>query len=1322
MYYITPFIRIFSSIDKLLHNTNESNTFDNCGTKLSIDSLIEADFVCIIGEPGIGKSRLIEEIKSRIPDKFEYYTAVNFESNLTFSDKEYLIIDALDEVAESAFYNKLKSIKDFKESKPKVKLIFSCRKHYVASYATNFTSIKGITFIELDRLTNDDVEKCLEPCSEIIKKKIAISSSLREILRVPRYLECLLEIKDIQGEVCNIGELFDNFITNSIKIAIERSKPELNNKTFIVLIKRTFEKIALIMEISRRDQISKDELYTILDCVRGNMAQLLLANFDLLFLQSRILKGINDTLQFDNTEFQEYLAAKELARHENIESILYDMAVDKELKHIHPNWYDVIPHISYSENGISKFINIIKLVISYESNIDNQSFENLLRYIDPVILSYEQKTELFNIVVTSYLRSHPLAYMGSQIITIMEGCYTSSCCDVIMPPDFITLNTTQLANYRSILEKLRDAGKLDKAVFDYWSNAIRTLITNDDDEYKIAALYIGLAIEDKQLLISWLRIFNGFSGRVKDAYYEVTGYSRITETEVVDCWLSDAFIGNPCAINAITFISDVPAMIYSYGKIISHNKIHEFFNPTGVRCVFYEYAFIKQFGLAWKQGLECQTIFSKIIAHYLLEHSYSTNSELYPIVRTILLNKDTGKTFIDSFDRDWYLYDLFGRFNAELIDAELLSALEYLLNNSQIEQWQTDDILATLTYKIRNDEGKRDSISAYLERYGSTMERWDKDAEKHKSDSRMPELSNAYKSLINPNLDNSDKYAAVHRLSQNLDFVQNLDLQPIIDTIKGFFNNINLDEVSVTRKNNGSFTISWSLIYIPCFVRLLHQLGKDNLLVNHRDILLKVLPVVCLTSNIDANEIRDTYKTVIGTISTDEQRELVEWWKSRDDDFADISPDDMMNCITGYGIQLLSYKLEEYVDAFVRNPDLDHSLTAEKALKLISEGYCDWDINRYRHLFNSLSDDNIDGIKMLCNGIIIEKFQDADAIIWRINYLKEHIYKSVQNQTSHVRSMSREEVEVTRNNPQMFRCFMSIKGNENFNKQMLELLEMGLSLSTDNATQEYSSYLLNQIYRYFITNGTYDDIHRLRIKIEMHQSVHPSYFVNRIMNNAEMVFLNLNKTSIEYAIKQYNRCVEECYLNIRNDGDLRRYFSNIYIEVQKEIQDQGAYSLIRSDDLNEDFIQRELKNTIVNKCCQMGLENVRIDREVALQDNKRTDILIRYGFCNPIMIELKLLNNEEIQNDDKRREYKRKFIQYMKATDACLSVFWVFNVHRKANNDESKFEKLKTEYLDISNTLVILSDCKCSSGIETGLLKKKSESKVQKGLRKRKKK
>ena len=115
----------------------------------------------------------------------------------------------------------------------------------------------------------------------------------------------------------------------------------------------------------------------------------------------------------------------------------------------------------------------------------------------------------------------------------------------------------------------------------------------------------------------------------------------------------------------------------------------------------------------------------------------------------------------------------------------------------------------------------------------------------------------------------------------------------------------------------------------------------------------------------------------------------------------------------------------------------------------------------------------------------------------------------------------------------------------------------------------------------------------------------------------------------------------------------------------------------------------------------MGLEAIQVDREVALQDNKRTDFLIRYGLCDPIMIELKLLNNTEIKNKKKRQEYKNKFIQYTNATNACLSVFWVFDVHKDGSIKD--FDNLKAEYKDLDNTLVILTDCKCSSGMETGI-------------------
>lgn len=164
----------------------------------------------------------------------------------------------------------------------------------------------------------------------------------------------------------NIGELFEYIIARSIQAAVKARKDIEYNENNKILVQRTLEKVAFVMEISRRDQISKDDLYTILDGIKGNMTQMLIANFDLLFFESRILKDTNDMLCFENTELQEYLAAKELCRQDNIESVLYDVAVQKDLKHIYPNWYDVIPHISYSNDRIRLLLMCLDLL--YHTN------------------------------------------------------------------------------------------------------------------------------------------------------------------------------------------------------------------------------------------------------------------------------------------------------------------------------------------------------------------------------------------------------------------------------------------------------------------------------------------------------------------------------------------------------------------------------------------------------------------------------------------------------------------------------------------------------------------------------------------------------------------------------------------------------------------------------------------------------------------------------------------------------------------------------------------------------------------------------------------
>lgn len=1314
--YIIPQIIKYQNIDDLLENNNQARSLFDTGENLSLDKLLQENFVCIVGEPGIGKSRLVEEIRNHSSKKTLYHCSASlFESKSVPKVSEYCIIDALDEVEGNLFFSTLQTIKEFKAENPDTKVLFTCRKHYVASYAKHFASCTDLIYVELCRLKDEDVMRVVDKCSETTKANVTKSAKLKDILAIPRYLTFLLEYEEQKGDISNIGDLFEFIVGKSIRNAVNARHEKSDNESIKILIQRVLEKVAFIMEISRKDLISKDELYTILDGVKGNMTQMLVTNFDLLFFESRILKDTNGTLQFENTELQEYLAAKELGRQDNIESVLYDVAVQKDLKHIYPNWYDVIPHISYSENRIHTFINVIKLIVSYESSLENDSFESLLRYIDPSILLLQQKEELFSIILDHYLRVPAYMYWRAPILKLMQECYTPNCNSELKPfVEYVKqFNKIQLANICAILEVIVEEDKLDKDIYDYWTYAADILIQEDDEEKKLAALNLYKVLKAWDNLTRLSKEYSVFSQKLKERYCEVTGYGKITDNAVVDCWLNGCFESNPHAINAVLCIEAPATIAYAYNSIIEANKLNEFFDPKGERAVFYEPYLNKQFTIIWNEDPEKKKLITKIIANYVERESYSILHEIDGTVKQIILDNETGKIFVKCFNRGWYLEDVFRHFDEKLVDAELVSALDKLLNEIKVDKLRIDFILTTLINKIRNDEAKSVSVSKYISRYAETFAQWDKNSEedaKRKDNNSSSMLD--YQSLTESDVSKYVKYNAAYRLSKNINYLQEQNSQPFVNVIETFIDEMNLDKLKLEKKENNSFSISTMLVMLPSFVRAMYHLNFIDLLIKHRIVLAKTLPFIrCIPSH-DYNEIRNIYKSIIGNLSDDEKKELMVWWKSRKDDLMNISPDSVLTCINDYNFDALSYKLEEYIDEYTKNQDIEHRYAASKALELISTGYGNWNIEKYRNLFNLLKDDDIESVKMLCNAIMIEKYQDAEAITWRIDYLKNHVLQSLHNSTGHVRAISIEESEMTNPNPQMFRCFMNIKGNIKLDNQMLSLFDVGLSLCNNPDTQEYASYILKQIYNFFLnTDNGY--IPELRKKVEAFNAKNVSFLANDIMNNAEMIFLKKEKISIDKAIKMYNKCIDESHLEIRNDGDLRRYFTYIHSEVQKEIQDQGIYSLISRDVLSEDFIQRELKNTIVNKCCKLGLNAIQIDREVALQDNKRTDLLIRYGFCNPIMVELKLLHNDEIQNERKRHEYKKKFIKYTNATNACLSVFWVFNVHND-RSDATKFKNLEEEYKDLDNTRVLLTDCKCSSGIDTGISKNNQTSGLKK--------
>ena len=126
-----------------------------------------------------------------------------------------------------------------------------------------------------------------------------------------------------------------------------------------------------------------------------------------------------------------------------------------------------------------------------------------------------------------------------------------------------------------------------------------------------------------------------------------------------------------------------------------------FFNEKGSLSVFYDLHLKQQFDIAWKGNTESKKLITRIIASFISNQSYTTHSEINAIIKQILLDETAGKLFITSFDGIWDLEDLFRRFDAELIDIELISSLDKSLSEAQVEPWDINDILTNLINKIR---------------------------------------------------------------------------------------------------------------------------------------------------------------------------------------------------------------------------------------------------------------------------------------------------------------------------------------------------------------------------------------------------------------------------------------------------------------------------------------------------------------------------------------------------------------------------------------------------------------------------------------------
>jgi len=429
--YIPPAIKFYSSFDEAL--SAEPQWDPNLSLKEGIwefKNLFAFPKTFIVAEPGYGKTRLLQEIVSKasnqgmkaicveskkiseatikefIFDQSKKGSAVKSDTFKLKNEKDVVIcLDALDEVKLDDFSSTVEKIKTFLAEYGKITAIISCRWHFFRNFKELFNDL-SFRYARIFSFSKEQVESYLKnnAISQKNIEKIFSVLSFRGrdlVIQTPRYLELLVNYIRDNG-IANIlaitkASLFEFFIYK--KLEIEDKKL---NKQKRDLIKRVLEKLALIMEIYQANLIKKDELMSFFDDLKSDLKLSFLQQVPIEdFFNKTILKDNIDTIEFENTEFQEYLAAKEIIRLGKNTRTIFELSVDPEIREIYPSWFNTLGFV------VDLDISVLKPLLDFgrmnkEEKVKDEEYHRFLTKVDIERLPIEERMAIFEQVFTYY--------------------------------------------------------------------------------------------------------------------------------------------------------------------------------------------------------------------------------------------------------------------------------------------------------------------------------------------------------------------------------------------------------------------------------------------------------------------------------------------------------------------------------------------------------------------------------------------------------------------------------------------------------------------------------------------------------------------------------------------------------------------------------------------------------------------------------------------------------------------------------------------------------------------------------------------------------
>ena len=214
------------------------------------------------------------------------------------------------------------------------------------------------------------------------------------------------------------------------------------------------------------------------------------------------MKDNIDTIEFENTEFQEYLAAKEILRLGRTEQVIFDIAVDQELKEIFPSWFNTLGF------AIDLDISLLKPILHFgasgNSIVQAEEYHRLLTTVDTNRLPVEDRKDIFRNIFDYYSKvQHWIRFDIARNLSHYFDISHHSMLKESIEDKTATYITK--SNAASILEFLIEMNRFKQPEKNYWKSKLTEFIKRKNSVLQRTAISALSKFKDIALIkkMSW---------------------------------------------------------------------------------------------------------------------------------------------------------------------------------------------------------------------------------------------------------------------------------------------------------------------------------------------------------------------------------------------------------------------------------------------------------------------------------------------------------------------------------------------------------------------------------------------------------------------------------------------------------------------------------------------------------------------------------------------------------------------------------------------------------------------------------------------------